>query len=45
MGLKVIKMKIVTSDKKYEMKIKENEQFDSSLELIKSVLADKLELK
>ena len=45
MGLKVIKIKIVTSDKKYEMKIKENEQFDSSLELIKSVLADKLELK
>ena len=45
MGLKVIKMKIVTSDKEYEMKIKENEQFDSSLELIKSVLADKLELK
>ena len=45
MGLKVIKMKIVTSDKEYEMKIKENEQFDSSLELIKSVLPDKLELK
>ena len=45
MGLKVIKIKIVTSDKEYEMKIKENEQFDSSLELIKSVLADKLELK
>ena len=45
MGLKVIKIKIVTSDKKYEMKIKENEQFDSSLELIKSVLPDKLELK
>ena len=45
MGLKVIKIKIVTSDKEYEMKIKENEQFDSSLELIKSVLPDKLELK
>ena len=45
MGLKVIKIKTVTSDKEYEMKIKENEQFDSSLELIKSVLPDKLELK
>ena len=45
LGVRVLEIKIVTSDKKYEMKIKENEQFDSSLELIKSVLADKLELK
>ena len=45
MGLKVIKIKIVTSDKEYEMKIKENEQLDSALKLIESVLGDKLEYK
>ena len=45
MGLRVIKIKIVTSDKEYEMKIKENEQLDSALKLIESVLGDKLEYK
>ena len=45
MGLRVIKIKIVTSDKEYSMKIKENEQLDSALKLIESVLGDKLEYK
>ena len=45
LGLRVIKIKIVTSDKEYSMKIKENEQLDSALELIESVLGDKLEYK
>ena len=43
--LKGAKMKIVTSDEEYSMNIKEKDEFDDYLELIKSVLADKLELK
>ena len=43
--LKGAKMKIVTSDEEYSMKIKEKKEFDNYLELIKSLLPDKLELK
>ena len=43
--LKGAKMKIVTSDEEYSMNIKEKDEFDDYLELIESVLADKLELK
>ena len=40
MGFRDIIVKIVTSDKEYSMKLKELDKFESSLELIKSVLSD-----
>ena len=43
--LKGAKIKIVTSDEEYSMNIKEKKEFDNYLELIKSLLPDKLELK
>ena len=43
--LKGAKIKIVTSDEEYSMNIKEEKEFDNYLELIKSLLPDKLELK
>ena len=43
--LKGAKIKIVTSDEEYSMNIKEKKEFDNHLELIKSLLPDKLELK
>tara|TARA_Y100001949_G_scaffold106678_1_gene90069 strand:- start:32 stop:496 length:465 start_codon:yes stop_codon:yes gene_type:complete len=39
------KITIVTSDKEYSMKIKEKKKFNDYLELIKSLLPDKLEVK
>ena len=43
--LKGAKIKIVTYDEEYSMNIKEKKEFDNYLELIKSLLPDKLELK
>ena len=45
LGVRVLEIKIVTSDKEYSMKLKEEEQFESCSKLFQSVLPDKLEYK